>query len=155
MVREQEPALEQLNILVGTWETAVPSAETQGRTSFEWLEGGGFLIQRSTVQRPEYPNAVSIIGATGSDGAFQQHYFDSRGVARIYDMTLRDGVWTLFRDGPDWPQRFVGRFSEDRNTITARLERGTYPGGPLEHDFDMVYTRITPPHGQIPGPVGT
>ncbi|WP_144661965.1 hypothetical protein [Paenarthrobacter nicotinovorans] len=142
MARNPEPALEQLNVLVGVWETTIPTAQTYGRTSFEWLEGGGFLIQRSTVQRPEYPNAVSIIGTTGSDGAFQQHYFDSRGVARIYDMTLKDDVWTLFRDGPDWPQRFVGRFSEDRNTITARLERGTYPGGPLEHDFDMVYARI-------------
>jgi len=70
--------------------------DVPGRTSFEWLETGGFLIQRSTVERPEYPNAVSIIGATGSDGAFQQHYFDSRGVARIYDMTLKDNVWTLF-----------------------------------------------------------
>lgn len=142
MARKPGPTLEQLNMLVGSWETTIPSAGTQGRTTFEWLEGGGFLIQRSTVARPEYPNAVSVIGATGSDRAFQQHYFDSRGVARIYDMTLRDNVWTLFRDGPDWPQRFVGHISPDGNTITARLERGTYPGGPLEHDFDMVYSRI-------------
>ncbi|MDI2036382.1 hypothetical protein [Paenarthrobacter nitroguajacolicus] len=142
MAREPEPSLEQLNILVGEWQTTIPSAETRGRTTFEWLEGGGFLIQRSTVERPEYPNAVSIIGATGSDGAFQQHYFDSRGVTRIFDMMLRDNVWTLFRDGPDWPQRFVGHISGDGNTINARLERGNYPGGPLEHDFDMVYSRI-------------
>ncbi|MCF3139306.1 hypothetical protein LRQ04_08540 [Paenarthrobacter sp. AR 02] len=136
--------LEQLGILVGEWETTVPGREVKGRTTFEWLENGGFLIQHSTVQQPEYPNSVSIIGATGSDGALQQHYFDSRGVARIYDMILKDNVLTLFRDGPDWPQRFVGRFSDDGNVINARLERGTYPGGPLEHDFDMVYTRIHP-----------
>lgn len=132
----------QLNILIGEWETMVPERGVRGRTTFEWLESGGFLIQRSTVQKPEYPDSISIIGATGSDGALQQHYFDSRGVARIYDVTVKDNVWTMFRDGPDWPQRFVGHFSEDGNTITARLERGSYPGGPLEHDFDMVYTRI-------------
>lgn len=142
MAPDPKPTLEQLNILIGVWETSISGLEAPGRTTFEWLENGGFLIQRSTVERPEYPNSVSIIGATGSDGAFQQHYFDSRGVARIYDMTLKDNVWTLFRDGPDWPQRFVGRFSADGNVIHARLERGTYPGGPLEHDFDMVYTRI-------------
>lgn len=138
--------LEQLNILIGEWETTVPERGVRGRTTFEWLESGGFLIQRSTVQKPEYPDSISIIGATGSDGALQQHYFDSRGVARIYDVTLRDNVWMMFRDGPDWPQRFVGRFSADGNSISARLERGSYPGGPLEHDFDMVYTRIRGTH---------
>jgi hypothetical protein len=30
----------------------------------------------------------------------QQHYFDSRSVAHVYEMTLEDGVWTLFREGP-------------------------------------------------------
>jgi hypothetical protein len=113
-----------------------------GRTTFEWLQGGGFLIQRSTVQRPEFPNAICAIGATGSDGALQQHYFDSRGVARVLDMTLEGNVWTLFRDGPDWPQRYIGHISEDGNTITGRWERGTYLGAPLEHDFDLNFTRV-------------
>jgi hypothetical protein len=38
-------------------------------------------------------------------------------------MTLEDDVWTLFREGPDWPQRYVGELSEDGNTITGRWER--------------------------------
>lgn len=137
-----EVKLEDLNILVGEWDTNAPAMEAIGRTTFEWLPGGGFLIQRSTVGRVEFPNSLSLIGATGSDGAFQQHYFDSRGVARIYDMMLDGDKWILFRDGPDWPQRFIGHFSEDGNTITGRWERGTYPGGPLEHDFDLIFTRI-------------
>jgi len=102
----------------------------------------GFLIERSTVDRPEFPNAISIIGATGVDGGLQQHYFDSRGVARVYEMTFEGGVWTLFREGPDWPQRYVGELSEDGNTITGRWERGTELGAPLEHDFDLTYTRV-------------
>ncbi|WP_416418742.1 hypothetical protein [Paenarthrobacter aromaticivorans] len=134
--------LERLNILVGEWETTAPGMDAVGRTTFEWLPGGGFLIQRSTVGRPEFPNAICTIGATGSDGALQQHYFDSRGVARVLDMTLEGNVWTLFRDGPDWPQRYIGHISEDGSTITGRWERGTYLGAPLEHDFDLNFTRI-------------
>jgi hypothetical protein len=83
-----------------------------------------------------------VIGATGPGGALQQHYFDSRGVHRVYDMSLEDGVWTLSREGPDWPQRYVGEFSADGNTITGRWERGESLGAPLQHDFDLNYTRV-------------
>src|SRR5205809_657827 len=108
MERDAITALERLAVLVGEWETTAPGVDARGRTAFEWLEGGGFMIARSAVDRPEFPNSISIVGATGADGGLQQHYFDSRGVARIYEMTLEGGVWTLFREGPDWPQRYVG-----------------------------------------------
>ena len=81
-------ALRTLDVLVGEWETVAPAMEAEGRTTFEWLDGGGFLIERSKVARPEFPNSVSLIGATGPDGGLQQHYFDSRGVARVYEMTF-------------------------------------------------------------------
>ena len=135
-------ALSGLEVLVGAWKTIAPGMEAEGRTTFEWLEGGGFLIERSLVSRPEFPNSISIIGATGPDGGLQQHYFDSRGVARVYEMTLEGGTWTLSREGPDWPQRYVGEFSEDGNTITGRWERGSEPGAPLEHDFDLNFSRL-------------
>jgi hypothetical protein len=131
-----------LEVLIGDWETDAPDMEAEGRTSFEWLEGGGFLVERSVVSRPEFPNSISIIGPTGPEGALQQHYFDSRGVARVYEMTLGAGTWTLYRAGPDWPQRYVGQLGEDGNTITGRWERGTELGAPLQHDFDLNFSRV-------------
>lgn len=142
MASDKRGSMERLGILVGEWATNVPGVEAAGRTTFEWLEGGGFLIQRSAVDRPEFPSAICLIGATGPDGGLQQHYFDSRGVARVYEMTLEDGAWTLFREGPDWPQRYVGELSEDGNTIAGRWEAGAELGAPLEHDFDLTYTRV-------------
>jgi len=142
MAPDSRGSLERLDLLVGEWNTKVPGVEAEGRTTFEWLEGGGFLIERSSVDRPEFPNAICVIGATGPDGGLQQHYFDSRGVARVYDMSLEDGVWTLFREGPDWPQRYVGELNEDGNTITGSWEAGAELGAPLEHDFDLTYTRV-------------
>ncbi len=142
MAPDTSGALKGLGVLVGEWETSVPGVDARGRTTFDWLEGGGFLIERSSVDRPEFPNAICVIGATGADGGLQQHYFDSRGVARVYEMSLEDGVWTLFRDGPDWPQRYIGELSEDGNIITGRWEAGSESGAPLEHDFDMTYTRV-------------
>jgi hypothetical protein len=135
--------LSKLEILVGEWKPVVPGMDdVSAHVTFEWLEGGGFLVQRSTIDRPEFPNGVMVIGATGPDGGLQQHYFDSRGVHRVYEMTLEGGVWTLWREGPDWPQRYVGEFSDDGDTITGRWERGESLGAPLQHDFDLNYTRV-------------
>jgi hypothetical protein len=133
--------LRALDVLVGDWSVEVPGFEVEARTTFEWLEGGGFLIQRATVAREEVPNAVMTIGATGPDGGLQQHYFDSRGVHRVFEMTLDGRVWTLWREGPDWPQRFIGELSDDGGTIAGRWERGDALGAPLEHDFDLTYRR--------------
>jgi hypothetical protein len=106
---ERSPLLEPLEILLGSREMEARFAEgafgpgspavvnRDGRTSFEWLEGGFFLIQRWSVDHPAAPNGIAIIGA-GDDGALVQHYFDSRGVARRYAMTLDGRRWTLLRD---------------------------------------------------------
>jgi hypothetical protein len=40
---EPSPDLKSLDRLVGTWEM---SGDVEGRVSFEWIEGGFFLIQR-------------------------------------------------------------------------------------------------------------
>jgi len=69
-----------------------------------------------------------------------QHYFDSRGVARIYDISLEDGVLTLSRDDEDMAQRFTGRFSDDGTAIEGAWER-TDDDGALIHDFDLTYRR--------------
>ena len=67
---------------------------------------------------PEAPDGLAIIGFDEGRGTFLQHYFDSRGIARVYAMSLEDGVWTLWRDAPDFltlefAQRYTGTFSDD------------------------------------------
>jgi hypothetical protein len=56
-----------------------------------------------------------------------QHYFDSRGVARVYEMSLGDGTWNLERHTEgfsplDLPQRYAGTFSEDGARIEGAWE---------------------------------
>jgi hypothetical protein len=74
-----------------------------------------------------------------------QHYFDSRGVARIYAMGFEDSLWTLLRETPDFTQldfaqRFTGRLSADGHSLAGRWETGDGVG--WSHDFDLTYTRI-------------
>jgi hypothetical protein len=123
-----------------------PAADIGACVSFEWLPGERFLIERWEVPIPEAPDGIAIIGADPeSDGSYLQHYFDSRGVARVYKMSLEDGVWRLWRDEPDFSpldfsQRFRGTFSADGNTITGGWEI-CHDGETWEHDFDLSYTR--------------
>ena len=82
------------------------------------------------MDHPEAPDGIAIIGFDADKGAYAQHYFDSRGVARVYEMSFDDGVWKLWRDSPGFSQRFAGTFSDDGNTIRAsgRSRPTTRPG---------------------------
>lgn len=113
----------------------------EGRVSFEWLEGRKFLIQRWHIDLPEAPDGIAIIGAGDEPKTFRQYYFDSRGVHRVYEMTLSDGAWKLWRDTSDpFPQRFSGTFSDEGRTITARWEKAE-DGSNWSTDFDLTYRK--------------
>lgn len=142
-------ALQHLEPLVGDWNLSASIGEPGGiaRTSFEWALDGRFLVQRSVVERSDIPDALSIISVdVENDDAFTQHYFDSRGVVRLYAMTFADGVWTLLREKPDFSsfdfaQRFVGELSPDGNTIPGRWEQRALDASEWQEDFRLTYTR--------------
>ena len=143
------PALERLGIFIGEWDIEItamsfhpdPSAVERGHTSFEWMEGGAFLVQHSEVSSTEWPRSTAVIGADDAAETYGMLYFDSRGVSRIYKVTFSGGIWTIWREFPGFSQRFHGTFSEDNNTIAARWEKSS-DGSNWEHDFDLTYTRV-------------
>lgn len=144
-------ALERLDAFIGVWsmEASFPHAPPTrviGRTVFDWMQGGQFLVQRWEVPHPDAPDGIAIIGLDPDSEAYSQHYFDSRGVARVYAMNFSDGVWKLLRDSPDFTplnfsQHFTGTFSDDGNTIHGRWETSS-DGSSWEHDFDLIYTKV-------------
>jgi hypothetical protein len=134
-----------LDALVGDWtmEATPPGGPPwpgQAEVSFEWL-ADAYLIQRWTIEMPEAPDGIAILGPDQSGERLVQHYFDSRGIARIYDMSLEDGVWKLWRDGDDFSQRFTGTFSEDGRRIEGRWEIAR-DGKTWETDFDLTYIKV-------------
>lgn len=100
-------------------------------------------MQRWTVDHPDAPDGIAIIGLADAAADYLQHYFDSRGIARVYEMTFADNVWRLERHGaaPDFSQRFAGTFSDDGNTIVGRWESSS-DGSNWTPDFDLTYTRV-------------
>ena len=70
---------------------AGPTRDLRARTTFEWLAGRHFLVQRWEVENPEVPDGIAIVGYDAEKAKYLQHYFDSRGAARVYEMSLDDG----------------------------------------------------------------
>jgi hypothetical protein len=141
--------LDALDPFVGQWRMIPrfgpdPADAPRALTTFEWLAGRRFLIQRWEVEHPDAPDGIAVIGFDDANMIYRQHYFDSRGVARVYDMTFTDRTWTLQRLAapPDFSQRFIGRFSEDGNSIVGSWDSSS-DGSRWSHDFDLSYFRTS------------
>jgi hypothetical protein len=101
--------LEAFDALIGTWttESTHPMLEgvvVPGSYTYEWLEGGKFLIQRATNEHELFPDSISVIGA--AEGGLTKEYFDSRGVRRTYGISLEDGVLREWGEFPEFAQRY-------------------------------------------------
>jgi len=152
---ERPASLGRLDALIGRWEmeatfdagyfgSGSPAVtERGGQTTFEWLDGGFFLTQRFAVDHPVAPSGLSIIGTGAEPDTFTQHYYDSRGVARTYQMTLDGGVWRLWREAPGFCQRYRGVISGDGTRITGAWESSP-DGQEWKHDFGLTYIRSGP-----------
>lgn len=156
-----EHALKPLGRLVGTWATeathpAFPGVIVRGTVAIEWLEGERFLIQRSRTDHPDFPDAISIIGFTdrdrveagaGSDPASTEsrltmHYYDSRGVFRLFDVSADDASFRFLRIAPGFSQRFTGTFADGGDTIhgVSQLSRDDVH---WDDDLQITYRRRT------------
>lgn len=153
--QERLAELDRLGVLVGRWRIEVDSPDVpegtgnhpEAWTTFEWLAGRFFLLQRWAVDVPEAPDGLAVIGIepTSIGGPFTgplftQRYFDSRGVHRVYAMTLDDGRWRLWRDAPGFAQRFRGEFSSDGNSIEGTWDKSA-DGVTWQRDLALRYQR--------------
>jgi hypothetical protein len=140
----QRPELEPLNALVGDWTVeathpAFPSTVVHGRCSFEWLAAEQFLIQRSSTDHLDFPDSIAVIGAPGEQ--LSMYYFDSRGIHRVYEMSVSEGAWRLSRDAPAFSQRFSGTFEDDGDTICG-LWQLSRDGATWADDLAITFRRV-------------
>ena len=141
--------MDRLQRFVGTWDVEAvlpidPAHPLQGRCTFEWMQGGQLLIQRVEAP-PPVPSSLAVIAPSSTGKEFTHHYFDSRGVVRLYDMTFDDGVWRLERTKPDFSpldfcQRFIATFEDGGRIIRGAWEKSP-DGSDWTLDFPMTYRR--------------
>ena len=141
--------------LIGAWHgegelPLEPPMKMSAETKVERL--GEFIVLRSVGEPAELPDSISIIGGAPGGEPQPMHYFDSRGVKRMFMMALEGATWKIWRapgedwDGPNGPgfnQRFIGEISADGTTIEGRWERGMGDAGDeWEIDFPFDYVRV-------------
>jgi hypothetical protein len=127
---------ESLRRMLGSWTTeathpAFAGVVVHGTADVTWLEGERFLIHRARTDHPDFPDSISIIGVMDQDRAegaavaedsgdpLTMHYYDSRGVFRVYRASFDAHTWRIWRDSPGFSQRFTGTFADGGRTIAG------------------------------------
>ena len=139
----RDPVLAQFDALIGTWATEAshPSVDVvvPGTTTFEWLEGGHFIVQRSSSEHESFPDGISVIGAPESGHGLVMEYFDSRGVRRTYGTAIENGVWRWWRDHPGFDQRFFAAIGQ--SSFEGQWQLARTPGD-WQDDLKLSFRRL-------------
>jgi hypothetical protein len=123
------PDLKALDRLVGIWNI---SGGAQGITSYQWMEGGFFLLQRVDLQQyGQSIKGIEIIGHERQFGAapsedITSRFYDSLGNTLDYVYELEGDTLTIWGGEKGSPAYYKGSFSQDGNTVTGEW---VYPGG--------------------------
>jgi hypothetical protein len=139
--------LEPFQALIGEWtiEMTHPMVEgrvVRGRTTYEWLEGGRFLIQRAATEHPHFPDSLCVIGVMEDENDLSMHYFDSRGVHRVYAIGFDGRELTLERDAPGFAQRVSAKLSEDGSALAGVWQLNEDDQG-YRDDLAFTYRRAS------------
>jgi hypothetical protein len=126
---EPNPDLNNLDRLIGTWEV---SGGAQGRVSFEWMEGGFFLIQR--VDLEQYGQRIKGIEIIGHEKPFgnepseeiKSRFYSNMGDTLDYVYELQGDTLTIWAGEKGSPAYAKGNFSEEGDTGSGEW---VYPGG--------------------------
>ncbi len=138
-----EPALDlrSLDRLVGTWE--VTGDYVQGQSTYEWMEGGFFLLQRFDFETPEGRKVagIEVVGHEHAFGAEPSEHVKSRAYTNtgdtldyVYD--LEGDTLTIWGGEKGSPAYFKGTFSADGDVLTGAGT--TRPGG----GYEAISTRV-------------
>ncbi|MBP1950242.1 hypothetical protein [Virgibacillus litoralis] len=147
----RDEMINRLEFFFGEWEIEVihPHFQTNsiyGQTKFDWMEREKFMVQRISINQPEFPSSTIVYDYDCITGSYLQHYFDSRGVTRLYNMSFENNYWKLWRETSDFSQldfcqRFVGEINESGDTIQSSWET-SHDGSQWEHDFRLIYRKV-------------
>jgi hypothetical protein len=145
------PALSQFEPLIGRWIATITWSENihkfvggprtvRGRASFEWAKDRYFVVHSTGGEDEGSPFAHWMIGRDDTSGAFAAFYADNRGQSRIYEMSLTDNVWKMWRRSNGSCQRFTAQISPDQRKIEARWE-SSRDDTAWEEEFAIVYAK--------------
>ena len=134
------PDLSSLDRLVGAWKH---SGGIEGETTFEWMEGGFFLIQHvDLVQYGQEIKGIEVIGhlkpfGEEPDDEIRSRFYGDMGDTLDYVYELDGDTLTIWGGDSGSPAYYKGTFSAEGNTLTGAWH---YPGG----GYEATAVRVLP-----------
>jgi hypothetical protein len=132
------PAHQRLDVFHGTWSAEGkqyessfgPAAKLTAVDTYEWLQGGLFLVHRFQGRSGDADMAcVEIIGVDPSGSGYRMHAFYNDGRINQWQLNERDGSWTISGTwdaaGPPVHVRCTIVFKDSGNTRTGKWERSS------------------------------
>lgn len=127
-----------LDRLVGSWEFTMQhstmSEPVTGRQRYEWVLDGAFALQHWAYDHPDFPDAMAFLSEE------RYHYFDVRGIVRIFDVEFTDGGWSMTRIDDNFSQRTALWF-RSQDIIEGRGEISYDAGTTWQLDFTITLQR--------------
>jgi len=137
---QPNPDLKRLDKLVGTWKVSGP--DIKGKVTFEWMEGGFFLIQHfDFVQGGHKVKGMEVIGHLQLFGEqpsqdIRSRIYDTLGNTFDYTYEVNDETLTIWGGERGSPAYYEGKWSEDGNTNSGAWH---YPGS---GGYESTMTRV-------------
>ena len=130
------PDLQTLSRLVGTWTV---SGEAEGTVTYEWTEGGFFLLQHVDLggnRGLEVIGHESKYGEEPSADIRSRYYGFSEGETLDYTYEIVNDTLTIWMGERSSPAYYEGTFDEAGDVLTGAWH---YPGG---GGYKTVSTRV-------------
>jgi hypothetical protein len=129
------PDLRSLEKLIGTWKV---SGEADGTVTYEWVEGGFFLLQHVEL------GGTRGLEVIGHEHRYQEpsvdiksrYYGFGEGETLDYTYELRHDTLTIWMGDRGSPAYYEGTFDADGSTLTGAWH---YPGG---GGYSTVSTKV-------------
>jgi len=131
--------LKGLEKLVGIWKQ---SGGIAGEITYEWMEGGFFLIQRVDLDHDGHKiKGMEVIGHLQLFGEepskdIKSRFYGSGGETFDYVYEVEGDTLTIWGGERGSPAYYKGQFSKDGNTLTGGW---VYPGG---GGYEATSTRV-------------
>ncbi len=127
---EPNPDLRSLDRLVGTWEI---SGDVRGTVTFEWMEGGFFLLQRVELEQQDGQRitGIEVIGherpfGAEPSGEIKSRFYSNTGDTIDYVYEIEGDTLMIWAGEKGSPAYYRGTFSAEGETLSGAWH---YPGG--------------------------
>ena len=137
------PAMKRLEPLIGTWDISghanCDEGEIYGRTHFEWIVGGFFLVQRFWMNfLGQKLQGIEVIGYDTSTKTFKSTVFSNNGINGPYYWDVQENIVSHWTED----SHFRGVLNDEGTTLTGGWKPDKGKESAINIAYEAMMTRV-------------